>query len=215
MNNAIEHYPKLKIIEENGNFSLSGEVDILHPIEKKCIDTFSVDISFPERFPRCFPRVVETSGKIERIPDRHIFVNDGFRLCFTVIVEELLKCRNGITTRFFLDNVLVPRLAEEYLVNNGGKYTHEFAHGNLGDFQFYFQEFKTENPNEVIRYLKMILQGGFPKHYALCSCGSGVKFKKCHRKNFEELKSIGDRFIIFEIEKLEKFIEAVKSKINK
>lgn len=211
MNDAITYYPNLKVVETDGKLSLSGDVDLLHPIAKKVIDTFSVDISFPERFPYCFPKVVETSKKIERIQDRHIYTQNN-SMCFAVLSEELLKCRFGITTRWFLNNVLVPRLAEEYLVNNGGEYAHEFAHGPWGDFQFYFKKFKIQNPVEVIRYLKLILTGGFPKHYEKCSCGSGIKFKKCHRIIFEELKSLGDKFINFEIEKLEKFLEDVKAK---
>lgn len=209
MTDAILHYPNLKIIETDGKLSLLGEVDILHPIEKKLIDTFSVEISFHERFPYCFPKVIETSGKIERIQDRHIYTQDN-TMCFAVISEELMKCRNGITTKWFLDNVLVPRLAEEYVVNLGGKYAHEFAHGPLGDLQFYFLKFKTKRPREVIRYLIIILQGKFPKHYESCICGSGLKFKKCHRNIFGELKSLGDTFIAFEIEKLEKFLNGLK-----
>lgn len=213
LTNAIEHYPDLKIIERDGKLSLSGDVDLLHPIGQELIDTFAVDITFPERFPYCFPEVIETSGKIERIAKRHVFTNTN-TLCFAVKVEERLKCKGGITTRWFLDNVLVPRLAEEYVVNHGGKYEHEFSHGPLGDLEFYFQKFNTKDPLEVIRNLKLILNGGFPKHYEKCVCGSDLRFKKCHRTVFEALKDLGDRYIAYEIDNLEGFLKAVVQKID-
>jgi hypothetical protein len=210
LSSACAHYPKLQIVELDGKLSLSGEVELLHPVEGEPIDTFSVDISFPDMFPFCFPKVLETSGKIERTQDRHVFPQTD-NLCFAVEVEEHMKCRRGITTRWFLDTVLVPRLAEEYIVNNGGSYAHEFSHGPLGDFEFYFLKFKTKNPAHVIRFLKLILDGALPKHFERCSCGSGLKFKKCHRFIFEDLKALGDLFLMHELNKLEKFLQSVKA----
>jgi hypothetical protein len=209
--NAIERYQSLSMVEIDGKLSLSGEVELLHPIEKKLIDTFSVEITFPESYPFCFPWVTETSGKIERIADRHVFTNTN-TLCFAVQTEERMKCRNGITLLWFINNVLIPRLAEEYIVNNGGKYEHEFSHGPLGDLEFYCEKFKTKEFAVVIGYLELILKGGFPKPHERCSCGSNVKFKKCHRIIFEELKALGDRYIAYEIERLEKFLEVTKNK---
>lgn len=211
LKDAIKKYPLLKIIEkENCNLSLSGEIEIFHPIENKVIDTFSVEMTFPKEFPHCFPKVVETSNKIERTVDRHLIVTQNNTLCFAVIAEELILCRLGITTRWFLNNILVPRLAEEYIVNHGGKYTHEFSHGPLGDLEFYYQKFRTKNPNIVVENLKFILKDRLPKSYEKCICGSGLKFKKCHRRIFEDLKELGNNFIIYQIHTLEKFLEMYK-----
>jgi hypothetical protein len=121
-----------------------------------------------------------------------------------------MTCKHGITTRWFLDNVLVPRLAEEYIVNHGGKYGHEFSHGPLGDLEFYCQKFNTHKPAEVMRYLKLILDGGFPKSYEKCCCGSGVKFKKCHRVIFEDLKVLGNKYISYEANKLQNFLNQLR-----
>lgn len=208
LDEALEFYPNLKVIESGSNLALTGAVDLIHPTEKKLIDTFFVDITFPDRFPYQFPKVIETSGKIERIPDRHIHTGTNY-MCFAVLSEELMKCRHGITTLWFLNHVLVPRLAEEYIVNNGGKYYREFSHGTLGDLEFYFEKFRTKSPKEVLRYLTWILRGDFPKHYELCYCGSGKKFKKCHRLIFEQLKGLGDGFLSFELQKLKKYIESI------
>lgn len=207
---TVKHYPLLGINENDGVLSLSGEIEIFHPTEKKVIDIFSLEINFTKNFPYCFPKVIETSGKIEKIIDRHVIVNKNNSLCFTVVAEELTICRLGITTRWFLDNVLVPRLAEEYLVNHGGKYAHEFSHGPLGDLEYYYQKFNIKDPKDVIGYLKFILKGEFPKHFERCICGSGLKFKKCHRRIFEDLKATGDSFINYEITQLEEFFKASK-----
>jgi len=210
LESTVKYFPKLEIIEsENGPFLL-GEVDILHPIKNEIIDTFTVEIIFPRNYPYCFPNVTETSGKIERIPDRHIYTNTN-NLCFSVFAEERIKCYYGITTKWFIDHVLVPRLAEEYIVNQGGKYTHEYSHGQLGDLEFYLKKFCTGSPTEVMRYLNLILEVRFPKHYEKCGCGSGKKFKKCHRVIFEDLKRLGDKFIVNEIFKLEKLIQTLNN----
>lgn len=202
---AVHHFPLLRINEFNGELVLSGEIEILHPVEDKLIDTFSVEISFPKKYPFCFPKVKETSMKIERTPDRHVFTNTN-TLCFAVQTEELLTCKSGITLLWFLNNVLVPRLAEEFIVINGGKYAHEYSHGPLGDIEFYCEKFGIKEHNLVIHYLKLIVQGTLPKHYEKCSCGSGVKFKKCHRILFEDLKSLGDNYLSYEIYRLENFL---------
>ena len=205
LENAIKYFPLLNIAETNGELSLIGEIELIHPIEKEIIDTFSVSIAFPPAYPSCFPKVIETSQKIERIANRHVFV-DTNTLCFAVVAEERMKCRNEINLLWFLNTVLVPRLAEEYRVNNGERYSHEYSHGPKGDLEFYSEKFKTQSPVEVIRLLKLILVGGFPKPFEKCICGSDLKFKKCHRMIFEDLKLLGDNFLSYEIVQLENFI---------
>lgn len=212
LDEALKFYPKLRLVEKGKDLALSGSVDLIHPSEKKLIDTFFVEITYPERFPFQFPKVLETSGKIERVQDRHIHPGTNY-LCFAVNAEELLKCRFGITTLWFLDYVLVPRLAEEYLVNNGGKYSHEFSHGTLGDLEFYFEKFRTKSPEQVLKYLTILIKGEFPKHFEPCNCGSGQKFKKCHRLVFEEFKSLGDGVLHFEFQKLKNFLQPTSDNV--
>lgn len=209
---AVEHFQNLRIIETGSNLSLSGEVNLFHPTENEWIGSFSVDISFPENFPYRFPIVYEVSGKIRRIQDRHIYPNTG-NMCFAVYAEELIKCKYGITTIWFLKNVLVPRLAEEYRVNHGGTYAHGFSHGVEGDLEFYFEKFKTRDYQEVIRYLQSIRSQRFPKHYQECICGSGSKFKKCHKSIFEEMSLLGGKVIDSEISKLENY--QARNRVNR
>ena len=98
---------------------VKGEIPLVHP-EKGEIDRYEVLIKFPQKFPQCFPNVVETSKKIPRTADRHI--NEDNTLCLAVHPEERAISKNGISFKFFLDKVLVPHLARETYKERKGVY---------------------------------------------------------------------------------------------
>jgi hypothetical protein len=199
---TVQKYHQLKVFEIDGKILLIGEVDIVDKDEMEIIDTFSVEIRFPEFFPYCFPKVMETSGKIPKIPDRHVFKDTG-NLCFSVETEELILCRNTMSSRQFIDQILVPRLAEEYVINNGGNYRKERSHGIKGDVEYYQEKFDTQSLDKVILYLELILNGEIPKPYERCFCGSGKKFKKCHQQITDGINAFNKFYIQREIRKLE------------
>jgi hypothetical protein len=126
LSTAIKDYPGLKLINEVGALSLMGTIDLIHPEFGITYDSFSVEIYYPKLYPFCFPKVIETGGKIPRNANRHVNVIANNTLCLTVDPEERLLSLHGITTSWFIKNVLLPRLGEEYVVNNGGNYLHEY-----------------------------------------------------------------------------------------
>lgn len=205
LENTTKKYSTLKIQKRRDELILSGEIELIHPTEFKIIDNFSVLMEFPKAYPHCFPRVWETSKKIERVADRHVYPKEG-NLCLAVTVEEQLTCRVGISTIWFIERVLIPRLAEEHVVNNGGNYAHEFAHGLYGSLEFYSKKFKVKAPFLVIELLKRIREYDFPKHYDGCPCGSGRKFKRCHKILFTDLHRLGHTFLTSEIHKMEQLL---------
>lgn len=192
---AIKEYPSLKLINEAGDLSLEGSIDLIHSETGIAYDSFSVKIYYPKQYPFCFPKVIETGGKIPRTADRHVNVTANNTLCLTVDPEERLLTLYGITTSWFIENVLLPRLGEEYIVNDGGKYLHEYSHNALGYWEFYFQKFNTKNPLVVINILENMLQHSMPKGYMPCICKSGKDYKKCHKKNVDDLYRLGTSYI--------------------
>ncbi len=201
---AIKEYPGLEIINEAGALKLNGTLELIHPIHNVPFETFSVELYYPEQYPHCFPKVIETGGKIERSAARHVNVPDNNTLCLTVPPEERLLCRHGITTSSFIKDVLLPRLGEEYEVNSGGKYLHEYSHNALGYWEFYFRKFNVKNPNRILEILDMMVKHNLPKGYENCFCGSGDKFKKCHQKSINEFSSLGNDYIKMQIQLLNK-----------
>lgn len=199
------NYPGLKIVNEPGGIKLKGVLELLHPEYFVAYDTFNVELYFPEDFPYCFPKVIETDEKIERCANRHVNVQDNNTLCLTVEPEERLLCINGISTTKFINCVLLPRLCEEHEVNNGGKYSHEFDHKEIGYWQYYERKLGVSDKDTILTILQQLIDHNLPKGFNLCYCGSGEKFKNCHRDFLYIFNKLGTRYIKFQINLLNKY----------
>ncbi len=206
LHGAVKEFPKLEIQKRKGKYFLVGEIDVLQSDTHRWIDTFAVEIAYEQKFPFCFPSVTETSEKIERIPTRHVYTNTN-TLCLAVPPEEKILCKYGITSKWFIERVLLPRLAEEYQVNHGGTYSHEYSHQMKGNFEFYSKTLKTDSSDMVLNVLRSILRNKLPRHFDKCICGSEKKQKHCHQKGINELSKLETEYIVAEIQKLELLIK--------
>ena len=165
---------------------LEGTIELLADGMK--LHDFQLEMKLPEIFPNCYPVVTETGGDIERIEDRHVYTNSP-HLCLGVKAEEIILCRFGQGLKWFLDKILVPRLAEEYLVMNGEGYMSEYSHGMEGPWEYYQKRFATEDRKLIVKLFKITLSNALPKGYELCPCGSQRKFSKCHRRYIYAIQS--------------------------
>ena len=152
---------------------LSGEIELVSE-SNIYIDTFEVEIKLLNPFPKCFPKVTELGGKIPRTPARHVYPKTNY-LCFSVPIEENLLCKNGITLMWFIDKVLVPRLCEEYRVNNGAKYQKEYSHDFGGTWEFLMTKLGIIDPEVILSIIKALATKNRPKGNEKCPCGSGQK----------------------------------------
>ena len=196
--NALSAFPGLKMKDESGVLGIVGEIELIDPLSQVPFETFSVELYYPPGYPLCFPKVIETGGKIERIPDRHINIGDNNTLCLAVGPEEKLLCRFRINTTRFIKDVLLPRLAEEYEVNNGGKYAREYSHGANGVWEYYFKKTDTRDTRLVLRLIDCTIKSSEPKGSEGCICGSGLKYKKCHKSVINELSHLGTKYLQFQ-----------------
>ncbi len=170
-------YQSLKSLPSN---ILKGQINLV--IKGELYHQFDLTIQSHIDHPYRFPMVWETGGDIPRIVDRHVFPETG-NLCFGVRAEERVVCSGGISLSWFFDNVLVPRLADEYCVMNGGEYKKERSHGILGDWEYYFKEFNTDNPLFILTILVLLKLRIPPKSNDMCLCGSGNKYSECHERH--------------------------------
>ena len=201
---ALDAYPLLQRVEEDGYIRVNGEIALTHKDVGE-YDRYSVSIQFPKAYPRCFPRVIETSEKIPRIPDRH--VNGDSTLCIAVEPEERRIAKNGISFKFFLDKVLVPHLSRETHRSLSREYEDgEYAHGTEGIWKYFQEILEISGKHELLEELEVIVGTKWPERNDRCSCGSGKKFKKCHLSIWEEVMSSGNEYLTALIPKLKENI---------
>lgn len=199
---TILSYPLLKRVEEEGYVIVVGEIPLIHS-EKGEFDRYEVSIRFPKSYPKCFPKVIETSKKIPREDFRH--VNPDQTLCFAVEPEEKAISKNGISFKYFLDKVLVPHLARETFREINGAYPDgEYAHGNSGIWQFYESALETTDRKLIISELEEIIYSKWQGRNEPCNCGSGQKFKRCHLEKWNTIMKSGRDYVIEKLELLKK-----------
>lgn len=190
VNPVLEKYPDLKIVVGE-DFRLAGDVEVRSDSNGELLEAFALEILFPSDYPSCFPLVWETGGKIPRIAKRHVMPNEG-NLCLAPPPEVVLLCRQGLTTIGFFDNALLPRLAEEYMVRNGGEYQREYSHGIPALWEFYQRYLGIGAPTEILIVLELMINKRLPHGKKLCPCGSTIQFKDCHMPRITALEVLGE-----------------------
>ncbi len=192
---TLKFFPKLK--KQEGKLAISGELDIVHP-KAGFLDTYEVLIEFTKLYPNCFPKVTETSKKIERVPARHVNENDT--LCMAVRPEEILLCRRGIKLKWFIESVLIPHLAREIYFEEEKKYPFgDYSHGIDGLWEYFMEKFDSKDKNWIIIVLEKIVNNELPKNNEDCFCGSKIKYKKCHKYQVNQFLSFETSYLSDEI----------------
>ena len=189
---AINAFPSLYKFIIDGKEILKGSLDVVDHAGKHW-ETYEIEIHSTENYPEEFPVLFETSGKIPKIADWHVY-EDTHSCCVKVKPEELIRCKKGITVIEFIREEVMPylfnqthRRVEGYYVNG------EYGHGLFGIYQFYAIELNTGNDiRQTIGLLQFISSNERPGRTMLCFCGSKIKFRRCHRDAFDKLKLIGD-----------------------
>ena len=186
---GVKYYPKLKIYKTEG--IVKGGFDIINPNTKKVLETYELQISFPSDYPQSkLPIVKELGKKVPRTKDRHISKNGIF--CLTTPLKEFLICRNGISFKKFLDEILLPFLATQLALSSGwlNEFPQgEYGHDHVGIYETYTEYFDTENIETIISGIKMAMARN--QRNRLCYCGSGKKLKKCHIRQITLLSKMG------------------------
>ena len=191
LNKVLNKYNLLKY--DSNSRCLRGEIELVSD-SGNYIDIFNVEIFIPEDFPKSFPKVVETGEKIPRIVARHVMPKFNY-LCLAVDIEEILICKQGITLLWFCDKVLVPRLCEEFRVNNGEKYQKEYSHDFVGTWEFLMKHLKLKNEKLVLKFIKAMANKKMPKGDKPCLCDSGSEYRLCHKKAVLSLQHLNNKNI--------------------
>lgn len=198
-------YPGLKLETdlESGEPYLSGIIH-LQSENGSPIDSYTVKILAIPEYPDRFPHVFETGGRIPLNIDWHVYPNDG-HFCICSIPEEILICRKGISIHSFIEDHLIPYLFNQKYREENGFFLKERPHGIKGYIQFFTEVFKTEDLMKITKSLHFIKQRKKPNRVNQCFCGSGLKYRKCHREAYRTLSTFTDNEIDLFIEMIVKY----------
>lgn len=194
INSVLEIYPKLSFSKSNEINLLVGEIDIFDNDDNYC-DSFLIELHISKNYPKEFPRLYEVGGKIPKIDDRHI--NERGDCCVCIIHERELREKRGITIEAYIKEYAIPFFANQiYFENNPDKEwaNGEYKHGIEGILQYYEELFSCNGVYKVLAEIEKAFSINI-KHYDKCFCGSGKKYKKCHRPIHFKLKSFSSKRI--------------------
>lgn len=188
-------------------------------------DTYSINIKLPDDPEKFLPLVYETgnriveSGKkynITDFRDLHIY-KDGSSVCLCPQPQFIERILNGKSKSLplLIDELIIPFFYQQsYFERYGDWPIKNFSHGYPAIFEYYLRKKNNdENNNQLqlrlcIASLKTLAQTE-PNKYLVtlvesrkaikstskCFCGSGRKYKKCHRRTFSKEAKAG--FITF------------------
>lgn len=189
---VIELFPSLYQVDHNGAKILKGSLPVVDR-EGKHWEDYEVEIHCSENFPYEFPMLFETSGKIPKLADWHVY-EDSLSCCVKVRPEELLRCKAGITVVEYIREEVLPylfnqthRRVEGYYVNG------EYSHGAKGVYEYYAGILKTGwDIHKTLQLMRYVATRNKPHRTSMCFCGKKAKFRHCHREAFLKLKLIGN-----------------------
>jgi len=162
--------------------------------EGRFIDSYSIKIEVKDDYPNSLPAVYETAQRIPINIDWHVFP-DG-HCCIVTPPEESLICKKGITLQEYIIKHLVPYFNNQLYRELNGYFLNERSHGNEGIKEFFFSKFKSSDSEKISNWLLFIARKKEPKRTSSCFCGSGIKYRKCHRTLFKELSILTPRQLL-------------------
>lgn len=191
----IDKYPKLSCIDRDSKTIVVGEIDIIDS-KGKLWESYDIEIHSSALFPKRFPHLYEVGGKIPRIADWHIY-EDTMSCCVKILPEEILRCHQGVTLEQYVTQEVLPYLFNQTHRRVEGYYANgEYGHGNLGLYEYYSSELETDDLECIAKLLHSIATSPRPIRTSLCFCGSGVKYRYCHRSSYEKLSTLGNDLLL-------------------
>lgn len=198
----LDQYLTFNYVEnEEGVPALAGML-LLTDDQGKEIDRYQIKIVCSPDYPATFPLVYETAGRIPINIDWHVFA-DG-HACICSIPEEIIACSKGIKLGSFIEDYVQPYFFNQKHREMHGFFLKERAHGQFGNLQFFMEVFKTKDLRHILNILTYIKSNPEPNRVQDCFCGSGKKYRKCHREVFQLFKPLP-------IQVLNKFIQFIDS----
>jgi hypothetical protein len=156
---------------------------------------YEVVILIDNKYPNCFPDLVELSDKIPRIADRHIS-KEGFA-CVEIDPKKFLIAQKGILIYDFIKDYCYKYLCGQLYYDKEGKWPgKEWRHQEDGIREFFYELFPSCDDASIARIIEMGATNRLPGRNDDCVCGSLRKLKRCHLDTIVFLKSIPKKYLL-------------------
>ena len=188
-----QEYPNFQEKTDSDHIYLKGILDIPDD-DGNLVGSFSIEIHPSKDFPYTFPILTEVGGEIPCEADWHKYQNNS--CCLTVPAKERLLCKNGITLRCFVKNMVIPYFANQLYKKQNGCYLQEYSHGSKGIWEFYAELFRSGDYEIWKHCLESTFGGKKFERNGQCYCNSGKKYKMCHFPIEDDVRTIGKEQII-------------------
>ena len=182
---ALTDYPELRI--SSSKFPVTIEGTFVLAGSKGPFDGYDVRIELHDGFPIDQPRLFELGGRIPATDERHIFPA-GFA-CLEVWPTWLAQSADwsvGAVLRGPIRNFL---LSQHHFDRTGEWPFGEHAHGDAGQIGAVKALLDPDgsNPKKALWMLRALHR--WPKGHNPCLCGSGQRFRDCHRPELEPVRA--------------------------
>ncbi len=184
------HLQKLHLYQEGEKIFLRGGIVIEE--SGMTIARYSVELEFPEDYPKSDPIVRETAGEIPKTANNHFF-DDG-RACLFLPEERRRHCPSNCTIDQFVNGPVRSFFEWHVYRKLTGKLPPggEWKHGLEGTLQFYFAESGSDDIRVVMVFLKYLTAKKIRNQWP-CYCGGGRKLQECHLDKITSLRERLDR----------------------
>lgn len=186
---GISNFPDLHLqSREDALPFLEGTINLFDE-HRAAYDTYAIRIECSPDYPNSFPFVYEIQGRLPHNIDWHLY-NDG-HFCICTPIEEYIQCAQGITLTSFIQNQVVPYLHNQSFREREGYFLNERSHGLQGILESLYDLLQTRDTNKMYSLLMCIHKNDTPSRTSKCFCGSGKKYRYCHREAYQLIKSMG------------------------
>jgi hypothetical protein len=148
-------------------------------------DSFNLKFNFPQNYPENIPLVNELDKKI---PDKfHHFTNGN--LCLCTPLEQWLVFSKEPTLENYIKNLLNPYLLSWLWYDKFNEMPWgERSHGVMGLVQSYQEKLNINDLEHTILFMVKFIKNEMYQRQD-CPCGSGLPFRKCHKKIINRLEN--------------------------
>jgi len=179
----LKDYPGMSIVPSRGSSLVLKGVFSFSAMPKgrrNIIDSYQIQITIPDEFPRVIPTVTETMRKIPRDGKHHVNNSDG-SLCMGSPLRLLQKIYEKPNLVGFSENCLVPYLyGASYKLQTGEEFPFgELSHGEMGILDDYMILFGLKTRDQVKKALILLGMKERIANKKNCPCECGKRLGKC------------------------------------